>query len=267
MGRFELSSALRDERIAIRYLPRIALRPMPMVVGAVEVLVWNSGDGWSAVPPLSGLPEEGLKQLWRWKLRQLHRAFASVKHLEGAPYAASSLFPVSWAFPLAQLESGEWAFDLLKALDAGGIPGNFIELQLTVRDAPGLPVALEQCALDVVRNAGVVLALRAFPSGASSIVQLAHGKFSKVIVDRSLVPAMHESLTVWARKRDLLAGLVSLAASVGTRVVIDGIGEPGQLNFLEKLPQVEWQGAYWGGPVELGSLLSGVRGRQDPALG
>jgi EAL domain-containing protein (putative c-di-GMP-specific phosphodiesterase class I) len=267
MEGLELLKALRDGRCGIRYFPRVALKPIGVVTGATECLVRSCGGDWQVVPLSHNLSEETLTQLWRWKLGQLGTAYMAVKELERSPSRGANRFSISLNLHTTQLNSEEWAFELMKTLDATGVPGGFIELQLAAPDTPGSAAVLDQCTFDLLRNTGVTLALKAFPSSAFSLVQLAQGEFGKVIIDRSLVPKMHESLTVWARKRNLLAGLVALAESVGAGAVIDGIDEPGQLNFLDKLAQVEWQGAYWGSAADLGSLLSGVRGRQDLAPG
>jgi EAL domain-containing protein (putative c-di-GMP-specific phosphodiesterase class I) len=266
MEGLELLKGLRGGRYAIRYLPRVVLAPEPVVVGAVGCLVASSGEGWNVAAPVRNLPEEILAQLWRWTLGQLDTAYHVVNDLSRSRVPRSS-FSLSLDLPLTWLKSEEWAYELLQKLDAASIPGSFVELQVDIGETPepdGARLRLSTC--DLVRNAGVALALKGFPSSPSSLVQLAHGKFCKVIIDRSMVPAMHESVTVWARKRELLKGLISLAGSVGAGVVIDGVDEAGQVTFLERLPQVEWQGAYWGNPVEL-SLLFDVRGRSEISAG
>lgn len=266
MDGLELLKDLRDGRCAIRYLPRVVLAPEPVVVGAVGCLVSSSGEGWSVAALVRELPDEILVQLWRWKLGHLDTAYHVVKGLRRSGVLRSS-FSLSLDLPLARLKSDEWAYELLKELDAASIPGSFVELQVDIGEAPGSDGArLQLSTCDLVRNAGVALALKGFPSSPSSLVQLAHGKFCKVIIDRSIVPAMHESVTVWARKRELLKGMISLAGSVGAGVVIDGVDEAGQLNFLDRLPQVEWQGAYWGNPVEL-RLLFDLGGRSEISAG
>jgi EAL domain-containing protein (putative c-di-GMP-specific phosphodiesterase class I) len=92
----------------------------------------------------------------------------------------------------------------------------------------------------------------------SSYQRLVRYKFDKVKIHDSLLPTLHDSVGVWARKRLLLKGLISTVNSLGIEAVMDGIEKDTQFNFFQSLPVTEWQGSYWGREVDFKELVSRV---------
>lgn len=244
-----------DKTYPIRYLPRVSSKS-GQIIGIEEFLEWNENDqGRLDISFNNALTSSDLAQLWRSRLTQLQRNFAFLKQHKCSPAIENPKFFFSLRLSSKQLASDDWAMQLIHALDGSGIPGTCIEVDLIEHDDVSSCTPIGTYSMDIVHNAGIALTLNNFPGSPSSFLRLTHYKFDKIKINKLMIPASHESITAWARKRDVLVGLISIAISMRTAVVVDGIEKEEQFDFLGSLPISEWQGPYWGEPHTIGELL------------
>jgi EAL domain-containing protein (putative c-di-GMP-specific phosphodiesterase class I) len=252
--KLHLDSALRENRLVLHYRPRISSRLLQLV-GAGESLRWNSGEnGWIDAPATSHFSAEHFSRLWEWKLIQLERNFNDLKQLQLSSAPDRPCFFLSLKLSPLQLDSIDWAIQLLDSIKRAGISGSCVEVALMKQDVP-LNDAVAEWSFEAVRQAGVSLTLGGFPLGRSSFLSLSRYKFDKVKIDKSLLPSTYDPLTVWSKRRLLLKGLISTINSLGIEVILDGIDRETHFNFFRELPVVEWQGLQWGPAIEFNALM------------
>jgi EAL domain-containing protein (putative c-di-GMP-specific phosphodiesterase class I) len=109
--------------------------------------------------------------------------------------------------------------------------------------------------LKTLRELGVTIAIDDFGTGYSSLNYLARLPMDTLKVDRSFVLGMAQSPVNWT----IVSTIISLAHSLGLKVVAEGVETEEQLNLLRLLKCDEMQGFLLSRPVasdEIASLLS-----------
>lgn len=245
------------------YVPRVSSKS-GQIVGIEESLESPTiGSNQVATSTQESLAPSNFKQLWRFKLDQMQRNFAFLKQHKCFSAVENSNIFFALQLSSTQLKSEDWATQLINAIDVAGIPGRCVEVELTEHDDSTFSAPIATYSMDLVRNAGVALALNNFPGSPLSFLSLAHWRFDKIKLNKRMIPSSHESLTVWSRKKDVLTGLTSMAVSMQTGVIVDGIEKETQFDFLGKLPISEWKGPFWGEPRPLSDLLPQLQSVTD----
>jgi EAL domain-containing protein (putative c-di-GMP-specific phosphodiesterase class I) len=112
--------------------------------------------------------------------------------------------------------------------------------------------------LEAIRELGVSVALDDFGTGYSSLAYLQKLPIDSLKIDRSFVSAIGEQTTV-------IRAILSLAHSLGMKVVAEGVETIAQREFLLSIGCNEMQGFFFSKPAapdEIESLL-----RSDQPLG
>jgi hypothetical protein len=92
--------------------------------------------------------------------------------------------------------------------------------------------------LKQLRKMGVSVALDDFGTGYSSLSYLRRFPIDKLKIDRSFI----RDVTISRTDESIVRAIVSLARSVGLRVVAEGIESAEQLEFVTRLECDQWQG-------------------------
>jgi EAL domain-containing protein (putative c-di-GMP-specific phosphodiesterase class I) len=135
---------------------------------------------------------------------------------------------------------------VLALLDLTGLSGELLELELTestlMRD-------LDESArkMSGLRQRGVRISIDDFGTGYSSLGYLARLPIDTLKIDRSFVAELEENSTALS----LIDGMISLAHSIGKRVVVEGVETDWQLATLRDLGCDEVQGFLLGRPAAL----------------
>lgn len=249
-----LEQAIADGSVKLVYQPRIAAKSSK-TVGLECVLRWGTGNDCKTDPAMNAdWSSAEFARLWEWKLSQLETVFAYLQRLQKRSGLLSPKFFVSLSLSPRLLHSDNWAVQLLQTIEKSRIPGECIEVALLER-GEALNTSFVEWSFEAVRTAGVMLTLATFPGGSLSFSQVAQYKFDRVKIDKLMIPTLQDPVAIWSKKRELLRGLIVMLKNIGAEVVMGGIDKEVHFNFLQDLPVLEWQGAYWGEAVELEQLL------------
>jgi photoactive yellow protein len=143
----------------------------------------------------------------------------------------------------ADLEAQGFARRLLEDLHAADVPPDLIEIEITesmlLRMTPSVKSSL--CILD---RGGVQLSLDDFGTGFSSMTYLRELPITSLKIDREFIRGIES-----ARDRNLVAGMIAMAHSIGKEVVAEGIETPQQLELLTALGCDWGQGYFWSRPI------------------
>lgn len=125
------------------------------------------------------------------------------------------------------------------ALANAGLHAGALEIELTESALMSNP---EEAAgvLKQLRKLGVSVAIDDFGTGYSSLSYLRRFPIDKLKIDRSFIRDLATSRT----DESIVRAIVSLARTVGLRVVAKGIESEEQLEFLTRLECEQWQGYY-----------------------
>ena len=179
--------------------------------------------------------KEACRQCWLWQER-----------LPGVRVAVN----VS-ALQFARLDFVE---SVLEALSETGLAGNLLELEITetmlMRD-----MAASVLKISTLREQGVRTSIDDFGTGYSSLRYLQTLPIDTLKIDRCFVA----DIGLDPAAIPLISGMISLAHSIGKRVVVEGVETQQQLDLLRKMKCDEVQGFFLGRPAPLpGFQQSGI---------
>jgi len=133
--------------------------------------------------------------------------------------------------------------NVLAILDRTGLPGDLLDLELTetilmrdIEDSIG--------KMSHLRAHGVRISVDDFGTGYSSLGYLQRLPIDTLKIDRCFVT----ELGVNASALPLISGMISLAHSVGKRVIVEGVETRAQLEILQRIGCDEVQGRLLGHP-------------------
>jgi len=135
---------------------------------------------------------------------------------------------------------------MLGVLRETGLPGNLLDLELTesimMRD---IGSAIQKMA--ELREHGVRISVDDFGTGYSSLGYLSKLPIDILKIDRCFVAQIGENEAAVR----LIQGMISLAHSIGKRVIVEGVETAAQLEILRDLRCDEVQGFLLGRPARL----------------
>ncbi len=117
--------------------------------------------------------------------------------------------------------------------------------------------------LRMLRDLGVTIAIDDFGTGYSSLNYLARLPMDTLKIDRSFVSGM----SVSPENRTIVSTIISLAHSLGLKVVAEGVETEEQLNLLRLLKCDQMQGFLLSRPVASEEIASSLHGKNVRARG
>ncbi len=215
----DLRLALERQEFALHYQAQVDVH-RGCVTGMEALIRWHS-PARGMVPPSDFIPlaeEIGLiGEIGDWVLREACRE---------ATHWPDEITVAINASPL-QIEAGNFAQNVTKALAATGLPARRLEIEITesllLRDTG--PVTNTLAAIQAL---GARLVLDDFGTGYASLSQLSRFHFDKIKIDRSFVSPEHISTETKAIVRSIAAlaqslGIPSTAEGVETQLQLDQI--------------------------------------------
>lgn len=252
-----LAGALEREEFDVYYQPIIDLA-RGQVAGAEALLRWH-GQSVGEISPAHFIPlaeESGaISSIGQWVLRRacqdavlwLDRFWTQVR-------VAINVAP-------DQIRSGHLQDDLQAVLR--DLPLHPRQLELEISERHYLSLAREHYGLvEVLRDLGVRIVVDEFGSSYASPAYLKRYPVDVLKIDRTFVAAIGTA-TDDAR---LLAALVGIGKSSGTRVVAVGVETEAQLDCVRGLGCDEAQGFYLGAPMPADDFIATVL-RNPPVTG
>ncbi len=250
-----LRTAAEAGDFELHFQPQADLRS-GAIIGFEALLRWTRPDG-IAVPPSRFVPileDSGLiVRVGEWVLTQACQWCARL-HFEHR-------WPVSVSVNVSarQLQRSNLAAAVRTALQASGLPAEALELELTestlLEAQTSLGTMLELKAL------GVRLAIDDFGTGYSSLTYLKRFPIDRLKVDRSFV----RDIAVDHDDAVITETIITLAHSLGLRVIAEGVEQAEQLDFLRQRGCDEIQGYLLGRPQPAAVLLHGIEALRESA--
>ncbi|MFI5182555.1 MAG: putative bifunctional diguanylate cyclase/phosphodiesterase [Thermoanaerobaculia bacterium] len=152
-----------------------------------------------------------------------------------------------------QLQQESFAREVRQILHETGLPPTALNLEITESTAMQNVEATSR-VLGELSAIGIGLSIDDFGTGHSSLSYLKHFPIHRLKIDRSFIDGMARDL----RDRAIVKGVLSIAHSLGVRVVAEGVETEEQASLLTTFGCDEVQGFLFGAPVpesEVGKLL------------
>jgi diguanylate cyclase len=240
----ELRKAIEGDELLLYYQPKIDVRSRS--VSAVEALVRWPHPERGMVPPKDFIPQAEqtglIKPLTDWVLSAAWKQIGHWQRRGIEMPIAVNVSPSTLRDP-----------DLLKQLIALGAQtgGRLDLLQLEVTES-ALMEDPEQShdVLSRIRDLGVQIFLDDFGTGYSSLSYIAALPIHAVKIDRSFIIRMMQQ----ERHRAVVIATISLAHSLGMKVIAEGVETSDQAKAVIELGCDEIQGFFFGKPMPASAL-------------
>jgi len=219
----ELRLALERNQLEIHYQPQVILGN-GRIVGAEALMRWHhDGRGW--ISPIQFVPvaedSDLIHPLGQFALIQSCR---QVKAWDGAGHVC---LRVSVNVSARQFRSPGFVESVDRAVRAAELEPGRLELELT----ESVLVENQEEAIDILNRLkalGVQIAVDDFGTGYSSLSYLSRLPIDCLKIDRSFVNRVHQP----GHDAAIAQAVISLAHSLGLRVVAEGVETVEQLEFL-----------------------------------
>jgi diguanylate cyclase (GGDEF)-like protein/PAS domain S-box-containing protein len=157
--------------------------------------------------------------------------------------------PVAVNVSGAQFRDGQLPVKVARALDANGLIGPELEIEVTestlIEDIDGATATL-----NALKERGVLIALDDFGTGYSSLSYLHRLPIDKLKIDRSFVQDLPKGISNASVPR----AIVGLGRSLGLSVIAEGVETEEQLQLLRDLTCESYQGFLFSRPIPVEQL-------------
>ncbi len=164
---------------------------------------------------------------------------------------------------MRQVEHPGFALEVLQILRSAGLPAHCLELEITERLLMQNPPQVMR-QLNLLRDNGVQVAIDDFGVQNSSLSALRSLPFDTLKLDRTFINALDED----DRALHIVGAIVSLAQTLGKRIVAEGVETEQQIGALSVFEDVDLQGYYFSRPRPTheitASLETWIAGRKLP---
>ncbi|HUF96207.1 MAG TPA: EAL domain-containing protein [Acidimicrobiia bacterium] len=228
-----LREAIENDEFVLHYQPKVDLET-GAITGAEALIRWThptrgvlSPDQFVPIAEDSGL----IRQIGTWVLREACRQARS--------WLDQGLPPITMAVNVSASELSDETYvqRLFATLSETGMDPEFLELELTesvlMKHAHSAAIILQ-----ALRRTGIRVALDDFGTGYSSLSYLRDFPIDSVKIDRSFV---NEVTSVY-EDTSIVKAVISMAQSLGLRVVAEGVENLDQFQFLRAHSCDEAQG-------------------------
>jgi diguanylate cyclase (GGDEF)-like protein len=243
-----LRRAIEDDEIVLHYQPVVELGS-GQVVGVEALARWQR-PGSGLVPPAEFLPLAESGGL----LRHLTLDVLTKAARQGSLWHAAG-HDIGLAVNLSVTNLLDVAFhdQLALVLETSGFPGSHLELELT-EDLLMADPARARRVVSELREIGVTLVVAAYGTGYSSLGYLRDlHEISGLKLDRSFVtPLEHD-----ARAAAIVESTLTLASSLGLKVVAEGVETAGARHRLREMGCGLAQGYLFSRPVPADDVVFG----------
>ncbi len=235
-----LRRAIEDGRLALHYQPKVDVHSRELT-GLEALIRWQDPE-LGAVPParfVSLMEETGMILVaGRWALR---RAVEDIRRWQAL---GLSVPRTSVNVSAIQLRQKDFVDSVLEATAGFGREKPLLDLEITesvlVEDIDETTRKLQ-----ILRRAGVEISVDDFGTGYCSLSYLARLPVDVLKIDRSFVVRMRDA----GYPRNIVAMIVSLAHTLGLKVIAEGVEDDEQVRLLRDLGCDQIQGYLVSRPV------------------
>ncbi|WP_051180705.1 EAL domain-containing protein [Thermithiobacillus tepidarius DSM 3134] len=241
----QLRRALERDEFCLHYQPQVDTAS-GRVLGVEALLRWQHPERGLVAPgdfiPL--LEETGLiVPVGEWAL---HSACAQASAWQRQGFAG---LRIAVNLSGRQFRQQHLLRTVAQALDSSGLRPEHLELELTESLLMQDPVSAA-AVLQALTAMRVSVALDDFGTGYSSLNYLQRFPIHTVKIDRAFVADILEN----PRDRAIITAIITMAHSLGLKVVGEGVETAGQLDLLRQLRCDEVQGYYFSRPLAADQL-------------
>ena len=236
----KLRRAVEMNEFVLHFQPKVNL--LTGNIAGLEALIrWNDPET-GLVPPNEFIPlleDTGMiLPVSRWLLSEVKRT-ARAWHVKGLPSVpiAVNISPVVLRQPdfvsLMEETVNDW-------------PAGASRLALEITESEIMAdIEMTEPKLEAIKNMGVEIAIDDFGTGCSSLAYLARLPAGVIKIDRSFIKNMMND----AHNKAIVASIISLAHSLGKKVVAEGVETEEQALLLLSLGCDQYQGYLFAKPL------------------
>ncbi|HEX6267343.1 MAG TPA: EAL domain-containing protein [Burkholderiales bacterium] len=235
-----LRHAIEDGRLALHYQPKVDVRS-GQLAGLEALIRWQDPE-LGAVPPakfVSLMEETGMILVaGRWALKRAVEDILRWQAL-GAQVPRTSV-----NVSAIQLRQKDFVDSVLEAIAGFGRDKPLLDVEIT---ESVLVEDIEETTrkLQTLRRAGVEISVDDFGTGYCSLSYLARLPVDVLKIDRSFVVRMRDA----GYPRNIVAMIVSLAHTLGLKVIAEGVEDDEQVRLLRDLGCDQIQGYLVSRPI------------------
>ncbi|HEY5897374.1 MAG TPA: EAL domain-containing protein [Burkholderiales bacterium] len=255
-----LRRALEEGRLALHYQPKIDVKSGD--IAGLEALIRWIDPELGTVPPAKfvGLLEETgmILAAGRWALRQ---AASDIRHWQSLGLAVPRIAVNVSAIQLRQKDFVDSVLEAISEDDEMRGSPPLIDLEIT---ESVLVDDIEESTrkLQTLRRAGIEVSVDDFGTGYCSLSYLARLPVDMLKIDRSFVVRMRDA----GYPRNIVAMIVSLAHTLGLKVIAEGVEDDAQVHLLKELGCDQIQGFYVSMPLPVQQIAQLLRPDADNGL-
>ena len=236
----DLRQAIAQDQFVVYYQPRIDVSTGAMS-GMEALLRWaHPAKGMLEPPEFIPLAEETglIVPLGEIVIERVCGQLANWARHDSKPV------PVSINVSARQFQEAKVGDMLARALSRHGLPPDLIEIELTESSMmDGSEETTEH--LKAIQKLGIKLVVDDFGTGHSSLSQLQQLDFDVLKIDRAFIGRLEKT----SEGNALFTAIITMAHSLGMRVVAEGVEQREQVELLKSLHCDEIQGFYFSRPL------------------
>jgi diguanylate cyclase (GGDEF)-like protein len=239
----DLRLAIERGEFSLVYQPIVSIESHAIM--SAEALVRWQHPTRGTIAPADFIPvaeETGLiGKLGDWILRE---ACTHAREWPANVRVSVNLSPV-------QLRKASFVLDVVRTLDATGLPPNRLDFEIT-ETVPLAANAVTRRMLCELKALGVRIALDDFGTGYSSLSYLRSFPFDRIKIDRAFVHELEQR----ADTTSIVRAIIALARELGIKTTAEGVETARQLAWLQREGCSEGQGYYFRRPLSLREFRS-----------
>lgn len=248
----KLRNAITEEKIEIYYQPQISLKD-GKVTGIEALLRWSDEElGYISPPEFIPIAEDTglINDLGKWILKRVCEQNKRWKD-KGYEYEYISInvSPV-------QFESVDFIESIVNTLESTKLTPSFLQLEIT-ENLLMKSMINKIAMLKKLREIGVSIALDDFGTGYSSLSYLRALPINVLKIDKSFI----YSISTSDIEEFVVETIIRLAHKLNMVVVVEGVEEKNQIDFLKDIDCDKVQGYYYSKaipPHELEDILNHI---------
>jgi len=245
----ELRRAIERDELVLHYQPKVSLTT-GLITGVEALLRWQHPER-GLVPPGEFIPlleETGLVvQAGAWVLR------AVCRQLNEWRSRGVAVVPVAVNLSARQFLSPDLGPMIKSILEENDVGPELLEVEIT-ESAIMTDVEEASRTLEYLQALGVASAIDDFGTGYSSLGYLKRFPLRALKVDRSFV----DEITTDADDAHITQAVISMAHSLGLKVIAEGVETEAQLAFLLRYGCDEVQGFLFSRPVAADACAAAI---------
>ncbi|TVT55832.1 MAG: EAL domain-containing protein [Sedimenticola thiotaurini] len=241
----QLHGALENNEFYLCYQPIVNIYTQS-IVGAEALLRWNN-PLLGEVSPVEFIEiaerTGGIVRIGEYVMRQ------AVKQAKSWSAKAKNPFRVAVNVSPVQFKDKRFLGMVQEILDESQLPGDFLEIEVTENVLLSEKINSVEL-LNGLRDLGISISMDDFGTGYSSLSYLRNYPFDTLKIDRSFI----RDITSDPEDRELVVATISMAKSLGLKVIAEGVETAEQLAMLQAEKCDFAQGYYFSKPIPEAAL-------------